>query len=65
MRDPLSTAGHPVAAKLMSWLQQGIASGSIPFNNSGTFVHFVPDGMLLVAQGFQVVPARIRRGRRR
>ncbi|WP_411911004.1 hypothetical protein [Burkholderia gladioli] len=49
----------------MSWLQQGIASGSIPFNNSGTFVHFVPDGMLLVAQGFQVVPARIRRGRRR
>ncbi|WP_052142721.1 MobH family relaxase [Burkholderia gladioli] len=49
MRDPISTAGHPVAAKLMSWLQQGIASGSIPFNNSGTFVHFVPDGMLLVS----------------
>ncbi|MCR1769787.1 MobH family relaxase [Burkholderia glumae] len=49
MRDPLSTAGHPVAAKLMSWLQQGIASGSIPFNNSGCFVHFVPDGMLLVS----------------
>ncbi|WP_186237722.1 MobH family relaxase [Burkholderia gladioli] len=49
MRDPLSTAGHPVAAKLMSWLQQGIASGSIPFNNSGTFVHFVSDGMLLVS----------------
>ncbi|WP_369050163.1 MobH family relaxase [Burkholderia gladioli] len=49
MRDPLTTDGHPVAAKLMSWLQQGVAAGSIPFNNSGAFVHFVPAGMLLVS----------------
>lgn len=49
MHDPLKVEGHPVAAKLMHWLQQGVASGTIPFNNTGSFVHFVAEGMLLVS----------------
>jgi len=33
----------------MDWLQAGLADGSLPFNEQGAVVHFVPEGMLLVS----------------
>jgi integrating conjugative element relaxase (TIGR03760 family) len=44
------TADVPDAARrFMRWLQQGMADGSIPINESGALVHFVAEGMLLVS----------------
>ena len=37
------------ALRFMSWLQAGIADGTLPFNQSGAMVHFVQEGMLLVS----------------
>jgi hypothetical protein len=37
------------ADRFMSWLQAGLADGSLPFNEQGAAVHFVLEGMLLVA----------------
>lgn len=37
------------ALRFMSWLQTGIADGTLPFNQSGAMVHFVQEGMLLVS----------------
>uniref|UniRef100_A0ABX1N313 Putative conjugal transfer nickase/helicase TraI C-terminal domain-containing protein n=2 Tax=Aromatoleum buckelii TaxID=200254 RepID=A0ABX1N313_9RHOO len=37
------------ACRFMAWLQQGIADGSIPYNEAGAPVHFVPEGMALVS----------------
>ncbi|HEY0848829.1 MAG TPA: MobH family relaxase [Bradyrhizobium sp.] len=37
------------AVRFMAWLQQGIADGSIPYNEAGAPVHFVPEGMALVS----------------
>ena len=45
-----STEGAPAAAlRFMGWVQQGLASGELRFNESGALVHFVPEGMLLVS----------------
>lgn len=38
-----------LARRFMSWLRQGFADGSIRANQSGAFVHFVAEGMLLVS----------------
>lgn len=38
-----------LAGSFMSWLRQGLADGSIRANQSGAFVHFVAEGMLLVS----------------
>uniref|UniRef100_UPI003BEEFE7B MobH family relaxase n=1 Tax=Burkholderia arboris TaxID=488730 RepID=UPI003BEEFE7B len=48
-REPLSAEAHPTAAHFIRWLQEGIVSRAIPHNSSGAFVHFVPEGMLLVS----------------
>ncbi|MDT3671750.1 MAG: MobH family relaxase [Aromatoleum sp.] len=37
------------ACRFMAWVQQGIADGSIPYNEAGAPVHFVPEGMALVS----------------
>ncbi|CAI06324.1 hypothetical protein ebA387 [Aromatoleum aromaticum EbN1] len=37
------------ALRFMTWLQQGLADGSIPYNEAGAPVHFVPEGMALVS----------------
>lgn len=42
-------AGPDLAGSFMSWLRQGLADGSIRANQSGAFVHFVAEGMLLVS----------------
>ena len=39
----------PDADRFMDWLQAGLADGSLPFNDQGAVVHFVPEGMLLVS----------------
>lgn len=39
----------PVAIAFMQWLQQGLSSGEIKYNVSGSPVHFVPQGMALVS----------------
>ena len=39
----------PVAMAFMQWLQQGLASGEIRYNVTGSPVHFVKDGMALVS----------------
>ena len=43
-------SGAPEAAlRFMGWVQGGLASGRMRFNESGALVHFVPEGMLLVS----------------
>jgi len=37
------------ALRFMGWLQQGLAEGSIRSNETGAWVHFVAEGMLLVS----------------
>ncbi len=37
------------AHRFMAWLQQGLATGTLPVNVAGALVHFVPEGMLLVS----------------
>ncbi|MFM0019496.1 MobH family relaxase [Paraburkholderia azotifigens] len=39
---------RPNAERLMAWLQEGVASGALPYNESMARVHFVAEGMLLV-----------------
>lgn len=50
-RGEASDAPGPsdAALQFMAWLQQGIADGSIPYNEAGAPVHFVPEGMALVS----------------
>ena len=38
-----------LVGRFMNWLRQGLADGSIRVNQSGAFVHFVAEGMLLVS----------------
>jgi len=33
----------------MGWVQEGLASGELRFNEAGALVHFVPEGMFLVS----------------
>ena len=33
----------------MDWVQAALREGSLPFNERGAMVHFVPEGMLLVS----------------
>jgi integrating conjugative element relaxase (TIGR03760 family) len=37
------------AIKFMKWVQAGLASGTMAYNESGAVVHFVKEGMLLVS----------------
>lgn len=37
------------ALRFMGWVQDGLATGRLRFNESGALVHFVPEGMLLVS----------------
>lgn len=37
------------AVKFMKWVQAGLASGTMAYNESGAVVHFVKEGMLLVS----------------
>ncbi|WP_321943728.1 MobH family relaxase [Paraburkholderia tropica] len=40
---------RPNAERFLAWIQQGIASGTLNYNESKAFVHFVPEGMLVVS----------------
>jgi hypothetical protein len=40
---------RPNAERFLAWIQQGIADGSIEYNEAGAFIHFVPEGMLVVS----------------
>ncbi|MBE0612128.1 MAG: TraI domain-containing protein [Burkholderiales bacterium] len=37
------------AMRFMGWVQAGLASGELHFNESGAMIHFVPEGMFLVS----------------
>ncbi|WP_347814514.1 MobH family relaxase [Paraburkholderia sp. BL9I2N2] len=39
---------RPNAERFMAWVQEGVANGGLPYNESMARVHFVPEGMLLV-----------------
>lgn len=39
---------RPNADAFMAWLQQGLGTGDISYNDADAFVHFVPEGMLIV-----------------
>ncbi|WP_126227748.1 MobH family relaxase [Burkholderia ambifaria] len=39
---------RPNAERFIAWVQEGIATGALPYNESMARVHFVPEGMLLV-----------------
>lgn len=38
-----------VATEFSQWLQQGLGSGELPYNEAGAMVHFVAEGMALVS----------------
>lgn len=40
---------RPNADRFMAWLQQGLGSGELAYNESDAVVHFVAEGMLLVS----------------
>jgi len=42
-------APSAAAMRFMAWLQQGLASGDIAYNETGAMVHFVPEGMFLAS----------------
>jgi hypothetical protein len=42
---------RPNAERFMAWLQEGVANGALPYNESKARVHFVPEGMLVVTPG--------------
>lgn len=42
-------AAPEAALRFVGWVQEGLASGRLRFNESGAVVHFVPEGMLLVS----------------
>ena len=37
------------ALRFMAWLQQGLASGAVAYNETGAMVHFAAEGMLLIS----------------
>lgn len=39
---------RPNAERFLAWVQEGVANGCLPYNESMARVHFVPEGMLLV-----------------
>ena len=44
-----ATVPPEAALRFMSWLQAGLADGTLTFNQAGAMVHFVAEGMLLVS----------------
>jgi hypothetical protein len=46
---PAGLKSRPNAQRFMAWVQQGIADGSVEYNEAGAFIHFVPEGMLVVS----------------
>ncbi|WP_429500798.1 MobH family relaxase (plasmid) [Robbsia andropogonis] len=40
---------RPNAERLMGWVQEGVRTGELLFNESKGFVHFVDEGMLLIS----------------
>lgn len=51
---PHETAGKrseptPTAVAFIEWLQQGLASRELKYNETGAMVHFTPEGMALVS----------------
>ncbi len=47
-RMPGATA-RPNADKFVAWIQHGLGSGELSYNESDAMIHFVDDGMLLVS----------------
>ncbi|MFL9996254.1 MobH family relaxase [Paraburkholderia sediminicola] len=39
---------RPNAERFLAWVQEGVATGELPYNESMARVHFLPEGMLLV-----------------
>ncbi|PTB17791.1 relaxase [Trinickia symbiotica] len=42
---------RPNAERFMAWVQEGVASGALAYNESKARVHFVAEGMLVVTPG--------------
>lgn len=40
---------RPNAERFMAWIQQGVGTGSIKYNESSAFIHFLDEGMLVVS----------------
>ncbi|WP_168175498.1 MobH family relaxase [Methylocaldum sp. 14B] len=52
VKSPLSSASpDDLGEAFLSWLAAGIASKKLDYNNSGTRIHVVPEGVLLVSPG--------------
>lgn len=43
-----STTPRPNADAFMAWVQRGLGTGEIGYNEADAFVHFVPEGMAIV-----------------
>ena len=48
-RLPADKEPTNLAVAFMEWVQQGLADGSLPFNEAGAPVHFIAQGMVLVS----------------
>jgi len=46
---PFGEGAPEAAMRFMGWVQEGLASGELRFNEAGALVHFVPEGMFLVS----------------
>ena len=48
-RLPADKEPTNLAVAFMEWVQQGLADGTLPYNEAGAPVHFIPQGMALVS----------------
>ncbi len=48
-RLPSDKAPTALAVAFMEWVQRGLADGTLPYNEAGAPVHFIPEGMALVS----------------
>lgn len=56
---PSGPTPRPNAERFLAWIQQGIADGSLPYNDASAPVHFVEAGVLIVSpRAFQMYAER-------
>lgn len=48
-RLPSDKEPTALAVAFMEWIQRGLADGTLPYNEAGAPVHFIPEGMALVS----------------
>lgn len=56
---PSGPTPRPNAERFLAWIQQGVADGTLPYNDASAPVHFVEAGVLIVSpRAFQMYAER-------